>query len=138
MAITNGINIGLSGLESATRRFDNSARNVANIQSVAVQDAASPRVDAEGRDLFVTRRSIDTPTDFGGVRSTQQLTNPVSVQQFDPDAPDANADGLVNRPNVSFEREAVDQIAAQAQFEANLATVRTADELFEATLDILS
>jgi len=138
MAITNGIYSALSGLNAATRRFDNSASNVANVESVAVADRTAPATDAEGRDLFQTRRSLDTTTDGGGVRSTQQLADPVSVQRFDPDAPDANAEGLVNRPNVSLNREVVDQISAQRQFEANLVTVRTADELLESTLDILS
>ena len=35
-------------------------------------------------------------------------------------------------------RETVDQIAGQRQFEANLATIRMADELLKATLDIKS
>ncbi len=138
MAIGDSISIALSGLNAATRRFDNSATNVANVNSVAVADADSPTTDADGNALFQTRRSADVTADGGGVRTTQPLANPVSVQQFDPDAPDADADGLVNRPNVTFEREAVEQIAASAQFQANLATIRTADELLESTLDILS
>ena len=138
MAITDSISVALSGLNAAQRRFENSATNVANVQSVAVENADSPTTDAEGRTLFQTRQSVDTSVEGGGVRSSQPLANPVSVQQFDPDAPDANADGLVNRPNVTFEREAVEQISASAQFQANLATIRTADELFESTLDILS
>jgi flagellar basal-body rod protein FlgC len=138
MAITNGIYSALSGLDAATRRFDNSARNVANVESVVVRDATAPTTDAEGRDLFRTQRTLDTTTQTGGVRSTQQIADPVSVQRYDPDAPDADGEGLVNRPNVSLDREVVDQISAQRQFEANLATIRTADELFESTLDILS
>jgi flagellar basal-body rod protein FlgC len=138
MAITNSLYTALSGLNAATRRFDNSASNVANVNSVAVENATSPTTDAEGRDLFQTRRAVDSTTEGGAVRSTRQLANPVSVQQYDPDAADADPDGLVNRPNVDLNREVVDQISAQRQFEANLATVRTADDLFKSTLDILS
>lgn len=138
MAITNSLYTALSGLNAATRRFDNSASNVANVNSVAVENATSPTTDAEGRDLFQTWRAVDSTTEGGAVRSTRQLANPVSVQQYDPDAADADPDGLVNRPNVDLNREVVDQISAQRQFEANLATVRTADDLFKSTLDILS
>ncbi|MCR9070356.1 MAG: flagellar biosynthesis protein FlgG [Alphaproteobacteria bacterium] len=138
MAITNGIYTALSGVTAATRRFDTSAGNVANIESVAAPNGSTATTDADGNALFRTQRTLDTTTTVGGVRSSQQLADPVSVQRYDPDAPDADGDGLVNRPNVSLEREAVDQITAQRQFEANLATIRTADELFESTLDILS
>src|SRR3546814_13695058 len=81
---------------------------------------------------------VDQPGADGGVRSTRLLADPTSVQQYDPSAPDADADGLVNRPNVDLARETVDQIAGQRQFEANLATVRAADELLRATRDIKS
>ncbi|MDF1793293.1 MAG: flagellar basal body rod C-terminal domain-containing protein [Thalassobaculaceae bacterium] len=138
MAITNGIYSALSGVNAAARRFDNSASNVANVESVAAPNGSTATTDADGNPLFRTQRSIDSTTTTGGVRSTQQLADPVSVQRYDPDAPDADGEGLVNRPNVALEREVVDQISAQKQFEANLATIRTADELFESTLDILS
>lgn len=134
MAITNGIYSALSGANAATRRFDTSASNVANLESVAAPNGT----DADGNALFRTQRTLDSTTSTGGVRSSQQLADPVSVQRYDPDAPDADGDGLVNRPNVALEREVVDQISAQRQFEANLATIRTADELLESTLDILS
>ena len=137
MAITNGIYSALSGATAATRRFDNSAANVANLESVSAPNGSTASVDAAGNPLFRPQRSVDSTTATGGVRSTQQLVDPTSVQRYDPDAPDADGEGLVNRPNVSLENEVVDQIAAQKQFEANLATIRTADELFESTLDIL-
>ena len=138
MAITNGIYSALSGANAATRRFDTSASNVANLESVAAPNGTAATTDADGNALFRTQRTLDSTTSTGGVRSSQQLADPVSVQRYDPDAPDADGDGLVNRPNVALEREVVDQISAQRQFEANLATIRTADELLESTLDILS
>lgn len=137
MAISDGIYSALSGATAATRRFDTSASNVANLESVAAPRGTTETTDAAGNSLFRPQRTVDSTTATGGVRSTQQLVDPVSVQRYDPDAPDADGEGLVNRPNVSLEREAVDQITAQRQFEANLATIRTADELFESTLDIL-
>ena len=137
MAITNGIYSALSGVTAAARRFDNSASNVANVESVAAPRGSTEATNAAGDPLFRPQRSLDSTTTTGGVRSTQQLVDPVSVQRYDPDAPDADGEGLVNRPNVSLDREVVDQITAQRQFEANLVTIKTADELLESTLDIL-
>lgn len=138
MAITNGVNIGLSGLQAAQDRFRNSADNVANIRSNAAPSVDGPTTDENGDPLFQPTRTIDQSVAGGGVQSTQQLVDPSSVQQFDPDAPNADEDGFVNRANVELDREVADQIAAQRQFEANLATIRTADELAQSTLDIVS
>lgn len=138
MAVTVGINIGLSGLQAAEQRFRNSADNVANVRSPAAPSVDGPTTDEEGNPLFQPRQSVDQSVEGGGVRSTQQLVDPSAVQQFDPDASDANEDGLVNRANVELDREVAEQITAQRQFEANLATIQTADELSESTLDILS
>lgn len=140
MVIGNGLNIGLSGAQAATQRFRTSADNVANLRSVANPSTEQNRAteNADGTSLYNPTRTIDQSTAGGGVRATSQLVDPSPVQQFDPSARDADENGLVNRPNVSIERELVDQISAQRQFEANLITIRTADELAESALDILS
>lgn len=138
MAITNAISNAVSGLQAATRRFENSASNVANLRSVAAPTVAGPATDDQGNSLFRPGRTVDVSAPTGGVQSTRLLVDPSAVQEFDPTAPDADADGLVNRPNVDLVQETADRIASQRQFEANLATVRAADELLKATLDIKS
>lgn len=138
MAITNAISSALSGVLAGERRVANSASNVANLRSVAAPSLDGPATDAEGNPLFRAGRTADQSVAGGGVRSSRLLVDPTAVQQYDPSAPDADADGLVNRPNVDPVRETVDQIVGQRQFAANLATVRAADELLRATLDIKS
>ncbi len=140
--IGNSLAIAVSGVNAAQTRLAVSADNVANQQSLAAPNAAAPAPDAGqnegGRALFQPVRVIDQPLQGGGVRSATALVDPSAVQRFDPSAADANADGLVDRPNVRIEREMVEQIFARAQFNANLATIRAADELLESTLDILA
>ena len=53
-------------------------------------------------------------------------------------APDANADGISSVANVSIADETVNLIQAQRQLEANVAVLRTGDELLEETIDILA
>jgi flagellar basal-body rod protein FlgC len=60
------------------------------------------------------------------------------VRAFEPSAPDADRDGLVNRPNLDIARESVERLTSQRQLEASLATIRTADDLLRATIDIKS
>lgn len=138
MAITNAISTALSGVLAGERRFANSGNNVANLRSVAAPSTAGPAADADGNPLFRAARTVDQSAPVGGVRSGSLLIDPTSVQEYDPSAADAAADGLVNRPNVDLATETADQIVAQRQLEANLATVRAADELLRATLDIKS
>lgn len=143
--IGNSFAIGVSGLGAAQSRLAISANNVVNQQSVAPPSVEANDVrrndalrDDAGRDLFQPLRAVDQPLENGGVRSLPALVDPSSVQRFDPSAPDADAEGLVNRPNIQPEREVAEQIFARTQFQANLATVRAADELLESTLDILA
>lgn len=138
MAISNAISSALSGVQAAERRLGNSASNVANLRSVAAPSVDGPATDAEGNPLFRPGRTVDVSTPTGGVQSNRLLVDPASVQEYDPSAPDADGEGLVNRPNVDLVRETADRIAGQRQFEANLATVRAADELLQSTLDIKS
>lgn len=140
MAISNALNIGLSGAQAAGQRLGVSAENVANLRSVAnpSTEADRARTDEAGNSLFNPSRVVERSVESGGVQATRQLTDPSAVQRLDPGAADADAAGLVNRPNVSLEREATNQVTAQRQFEANLATIRAADELAASTLDIVS
>lgn len=138
MAITNAISSALSGVHAAERRLGNSASNVANLRSVAAPTVEGPATDEAGNSLFRPARTVDVTGPTGGVQSTRVLVDPSAVQEYDPSAPDADADGLVNRPNVDLVHETADRIAGQRQFEANLATIRAADELLRATIDIKS
>lgn len=138
MAISNAISTALSGILAGERRVGNSASNVANLRSVAAPSVNGPATDEAGNPLFRPGRSVDVSGPTGGVQSNRLLVDPSAVQEFDPSAPDADADGLVNRPNVDLIRETADRIAGQRQFEANLATLRAADELLQSTLDIKS
>ncbi len=138
MAIGSAISSALSGVLAGERRVGNSAGNVANLRSVAAPGVDGPATDAEGNPLFRPGRTADISAPTGGVRSSRLLVDPSAVQEYDPSAPDADAAGLVNRPNVDLVRETADRITGQRQFEANLATIRAADELLKATLDIKS
>ena len=55
---------------------------------------------------------------------------------FNPQHPDANAEGLVEMPNVEMSREMVDLIASSRAYEANLQVARTARSLAQKALAI--
>src|SRR3546814_19904804 len=101
MAITHAISSALSGVHAGERRLANSASNVANPRSAAAASVDGPSTDAEGNPLLRAGRMVDQPGADGGVRSTRLLADPPSVKPHDPSAPDDDADGPVNRPNVA-------------------------------------
>ncbi len=136
MAAIPGLNAAVSGLQAAKTRVNVAADNVANARSVAPAKADGPATDEAGRPLFRAGRTTLQAQEAGGVRAVVEPVQPTSVQRYQPDAADANAQGLVNRPNVSYVRETAVQIGAQAQFAANMATVEASDEMTERLLDV--
>ena len=126
--------IPLSGLALQSKRLASSASNVANIGSTGVRSDI-----AEGaEDGFVPHRVIGVAGPQGGVRGESRPMNPPSVLRFDPGAPDADAEGLVARPNVSLEQEMVTQLQAKQAYKANLKVIQTLDEMIGSLLDVKS
>ena len=55
---------------------------------------------------------------------------------FDPNHPDADAEGYVSLPNINAMEEMVDMLSAVRSYEANLATYNTTKSLIRRILDI--
>lgn len=127
----NGItSILLSGLQAAARRFAVSADNVVNIRTSrpVVTEGETP----EG--VFKPRRVVQIPLEGGGVQAKLQSVEPSTLTFADPDSPT----GLAAFPNVSLEREIVDQRVAVSTYKAALAALRAKDEMDDALLDLES
>lgn len=126
--------ISLSGLQAQEKRLAVSADNVANQRSRRVD----PEGPAEQPGAFQPKRVQDVTLGGGGVRGELRPVTPASVRSYEPSSPDADAEGLVNRPNVNLAEELVTQMQAQRAYEANAAAIRTQDEMTDALLDIKS
>ena len=83
-------------------------------------------------------RSVGARDAAGGVRTSVGALDPASVASFEPQSPDADANGIVPRPNVSLERELVDLKVAEHSFGANLRVLQTQDAMMSSLLDILA
>lgn len=124
----------LSGLALQSKRIATSASNIANISSTGVRND-QPSANPEG---FVPHQVQATADPQGGVRGTLRATTPPSVLRYDPGAPDADAEGLVARPNVSLVEETVNQMDAKRAYQANLSVIKTMDEMIGSLLDLKS
>ncbi|PJA34966.1 MAG: flagellar basal body rod protein FlgC, partial [Zetaproteobacteria bacterium CG_4_9_14_3_um_filter_53_7] len=58
-------------------------------------------------------------------------------QVYDPSHPDANAQGVVNLPNVNSVEEMVDMNSAARSFEANVTTMEASKRMFLKSLELL-
>lgn len=116
------LNSAVSGLRAAGKRLEVSASNVANARS----------------EDYTPGRVVQAALASGGTRADAVPVTPATVPSYEPTSPAADANGVVQRPNVSLETEAIEQIIAQRSFEANLRTIETAERMSRALLDILA
>lgn len=125
--IASATHIGLTGLQAASRRLENSASNVANIHST------SSLVNGQRVDQPFTPRRIDQVSlESGGVRTVSREVEPATVAVADAEG------GVTEFPNVNLEQEVIDQQFARYDFKANLKSIEAEDENIQALLDILA
>jgi flagellar basal-body rod protein FlgC len=132
------LGIGVSGVLAAQNRVGLNAANTANQTTSAPRPEGTNRAEqARNYEGYRPARAADSSqATGGGVVSGQSLVDPSFVLAFEPDNVNADADGIVARPNVDLAQERVDTLSARHSFNANIATIRTADEMMGTLLDI--
>ncbi len=123
-----------SGMRAQTLRLRAVAENLANANSTA----ATPGDNPYQRKMTTFEQAVDRATGAGIVRTGRTvLDNTPFRTVYDPSHPAAGPDGYVKLPNVSEVVEAADMREAERSYEANLATLTEARNMFTKTLDIL-
>lgn len=123
--------ISLSGMNAASARLGNSANNVANIESTALV--------REGKTLqetYLPKDIVQISQEAGGTDAYLKPRTPATVKVSDPENPAADADGMVEKPNVSLDEEVVQQQMATYDFKANLKALKAQDEMEQSLLDM--
>ena len=128
------LSIAASGLAAQSKRLAVSANNVANIRSLGLN---SDRSNASAG-AYEPKQTALTSIPGGGVRAAAVPVTPPSFNSFEPNDPNADANGLVPRPNVSLEQEVVTQIQAVRAYQANLQTIKAEDRMLGELLDAFS
>jgi flagellar basal-body rod protein FlgC len=125
------IRIALSGMLAAQNRVAAVATNVANANDVSrtTPQAGDPPV-------FNPIDTVETTLTGGGVASTFTPVTPASVTVPDASSQFADAQGLVNLPNVDLGTQMVDAMTAKISFEANAKVITTAKKMTDALLKI--
>lgn len=136
------IAISLSGLDVEWQRLQVVAQNLANMNSTRT----------ESGDVYRPQRLLSGPNElsFGallasgsaqagaaGVHVVGVEAQPNALRRaFEPDHPQADAEGFVTYPNVNHAEEMVLMIRASRAYEANLAAVSIAQDMYTRALEI--
>jgi flagellar basal-body rod protein FlgC len=146
MGLFTGIEISGSGLTAQRLRMDAISNNIAN------QDTTrSGEVDAEGRPVPYRREYLvfEAGLPFrqflkGAVAGKRPGVQVQAIVQddspfnmvYNPDHPDADAQGYVRMPNVNMMQEMVDLIDASRAYEANVSALNATKDMCSKALDI--
>ncbi len=136
MNLISGIDITAGALGAQKTRLDIVAQNIANAQTTRTPSGAPYQRQIVSFESELLRRS------FGGASVSTVRVGSIAPdrspgqQVYNPQHPDAGADGLVTMPNVNLSYEMVDLITASRAYEANLSVVKNARQMAMKALQI--
>ena len=145
MGLFNAIDVSSSGLTAQRLRMDTISENIANVNTT--------RTSAGGpyRRKVAVFESIEKADPFSGIlqqalgqKETGNGVRVVKIAEdnspfklvYDPNHPDANAEGYVSMPNVNIVTEMVNMISATRSYEANVTAVKASKDIALKALEI--
>ncbi|MEO6993638.1 MAG: flagellar basal body rod protein FlgC [Lacunisphaera sp.] len=137
MNLISGIDVSASALTAQQTRLDVVAQNIANAQTTRMAGGGPYQRQVVSFETELLRNQGADGASLQSVRVAQVTTDHSPGQQvYNPQHPDAGADGMVTMPNVNLSQEMVDLISASRTYEANLSVVKNARQMAMRTLDI--
>jgi flagellar basal-body rod protein FlgC len=114
------------------------AQNIANAQTTRTPGGgAYQRQIVSFETELVKQQGAASGQALQTVKVSGISADPTPGQQvYNPQHPDAGADGMVTMPNVNLAYEMVDLITASRAYEANLSVVKNARQMAQKTLEI--
>ncbi|WP_415908193.1 flagellar basal body rod protein FlgC [Oleiharenicola sp. Vm1] len=135
MNLIPGIDVTSGALAAQKMRLDIVAQNIANAQTTRTAEGGPYKRQIVSFETELVKRTGGaslTTVRVGGITNDKTP----GQQVYNPQHPDAGADGLVTMPNVNLAYEMVDLITASRAYEANLSVVKNSRNLAMKTLEI--
>ncbi|NLM40623.1 MAG: flagellar basal body rod protein FlgC [Firmicutes bacterium] len=141
MSTFRAFRISASGLTAERLRMDIIANNLANAETTRTPEGGpyrrqtpvfAPILDQAMQPRFSRKGQVGQGVRVVGIVSDD--SDPRLV--YDPQHPDANADGYVAMPNVNVVQEMVDLISATRAYEANITALNAAKTMAQRALEI--
>ena len=137
MNLIAGIDITAGALNANKTRLDIVAQNIANAQTTRTLNGGPYQRQVVSFETELVRRVAGGGPSLQSVRIGAITADRTPGQQvYNPQHPDATADGLVTMPNVNLAFEMVDLISATRAYEANLSVVKNSRQMARKALDI--
>ena len=131
--------IALSGLKAQKQRLDTTANNIANASTAgAVPDATNGGVSTVYTPLRVDFTSLEVGDRGGGVTAAVSPDAPGYSLAFQPSSVYANKDGVIAVPDVDLAAEAITLMETKIAFRANVAVIKTQEEMMGEILDTIA
>jgi len=122
--LSNTVGFALGGMNVAARRLAVASNNVVNLGSGPANKTGFHPLELQ------QISNLDS-----GPTAKVRPSNVEPLKTYQPPSPDADPSGMVLQANVQLERDMGEMIAALRVFEANLATVSTADKMIGSLFD---
>lgn len=123
--MVDAISTSLSALSAATRKTSVAASNIANAGSVGTPGGG------DGNAAYTPQDVINVTNGIGGVLTRVQNRDPAHVLAYDPDAPQADADGYIAVPNVDLVNEVITIKTAEIAYRASAKVIGVANRMQE-------
>ena len=137
MNLISGIDITAGALNAQKTRLDIVAQNIANAQTTRTPNGGPYQRQVVSFETQMMRHGFGGGPSLQSVKVGSITTDRTPGQQvYNPQHPDATADGQVTMPNINLSYEMVDLITASRAYEANLAIVKNARQMAVKTLEI--
>lgn len=128
------MSVSATGLAAERARLEVIAQNIANANTTKTANGTAFR-----RQLveLVSAPDMENEEGLTGVEVAGVVEDPSPLPQvYDPTHPDADAQGLVTRPNVNLMLEMVDMLSATRAYEANVTAIQSAKDMARTAMDI--
>lgn len=141
--MTDVFSIALSGLGAQQKRLAGTASNIANASTAGTVPGTVPSAPAStapsstvsGSTVYKPLNVNLTSLASGGVRADVVADENGYSLAYDPSSPYANSEGMIAVPNVDLTTEMVNLLEIKTNYKANLAVLKTQDEMLGALLD---
>ena len=143
MDLLTGLKISSSGLAANTKRMAAISSNIANAQVTRTAEGGPYRKkevvfgSEPARENFSEILEGEMGENVQTVHATDVIsTNKPPVLKYEPNHPDANADGYVAYPDINVMEEMANMISASRAYEANISALNTTKSMALKALDI--
>ena len=135
MNLLAGSDVTSGALAAQKTRLDVVAQNIANAQTTRTPEGGAYRRQIVSFENELVRQAGGASLHTVHVGSVTADRTPGQMV-YNPQHPDAGADGMVRMPNVNLAYEMVDLITASRAYEANLSVAKSARQMALKTLEI--